>query len=448
MRRAAKVLGIAGLAVAMFVGGGIGVLRKVHQDSAPAAHIAGPALSSKPVIEAGSLSRVIANLQERLRAVPADWRSYADLGLAYVQQARITADPSFYPKAEAALSRSLTLNGTLNGIENVDALTGMASLSAARHDFAAALSWGEKAVAANPDSAAAHAVVGDSQVELGRYDAAFRTFQKMIDLRPELSTYARVAYSWELRGSFRPALQAMELALHAAGSPTDAAWASNQLGDLYWDRGRLAESEHWYRRAVAADPSFVPPHAGLARVDAARGHTREAIDALTWVVERYPSPEYVIALGDLYVVTGQPAQAAGQYALVRAEERLLRAAGVNVDLEIALFDADHGVDLATGLTVARQEWTRRTSIHVADALAWELYANGRYAEALEYADRALRLGTRSALFFFHRGMIERALGHVRAARRDLAAALEINPHFSILWSRRAGQILASLGGAP
>jgi tetratricopeptide (TPR) repeat protein len=285
-------------------------------------------------------------------------------------------------------------------------------------------------------------------VELGRYDAAFRTFQKMIDLRPELSTYARVAYSWELRGSFSGALQAMELALHAAGSPTDAAWASNQLGDLYRDRGRLAEAEDWYRRAVAADPSFVPPHAGMARVEAARGHARKAIEALTWVVERFPSPEYVIALGDLHASIGQHAQAARQYALVRAEERLLRAAGVNVDLEMAIFDADHGVDLANGLAVARQEWTRRTSIHVADALAWELYANRRYAEALEYANRALRLGTRNALFFFHRGMIERALGHGRAARRNLAAALEINPHFSILWSKRAGQVLASLGGAP
>jgi tetratricopeptide (TPR) repeat protein len=444
MRRVAKALGIAGLAVAMFMGGGIGVFRSVQRESAPAPHVAGPALASNPVIEVGSLSRVITNLQERIRAVPADWRSRADLGLAYVQQARITADPSFYPKAETLLRRSLALNG----IENLEALTGMASLSAARHDFAGALAWGQRAVAANPDSAEAHAVVGDAQVELGLYDAAFRTFQTMIDLRPELSTYARVAYSWELRGSFRSALQAMHLALDAAGSPTDTAWASNQLGDLHWDRGRLAQAEHWYRRAVAADPSFVPPHAGLARVDAARGQTREAIEALTWVVERYPSPEYVIALGDLYAITGQSAQAARQYALVHAEERLLRAAGVNVDLEIALFDADHRVDLANGLTVARQEWTRRRSIHVADALAWALCANGRYAEALQYANKALRLGTRNALFLFHRGMIHRALGHSRAARRDLGAALRINPLFSILWSTKAGRILASLGGAP
>jgi tetratricopeptide (TPR) repeat protein len=444
MRRVAKVFGVAGLATVMFIVGGIGLLRQARHESSSAAKVAGPGLSSKPVIEAGSLSKVIANLQQRLRAVPADWRSYADLGLAYVQQARVTADPTLYPKAEGVLRRSLTLNGA----DNVTALTGMAALAAARHDFSAARSWAQKAVAANPDSAEVQAVLGDALVELGHYDQAFRTFQKMIDLRPGLSTYARVSYAWELRGSFSGALQSMELALHAAATPTDAAWASNQLGDLYWNRGRLLQAEKWYRRAVAAEPSFVPAHAGLARVEAARGQTARAITDLAWVIERYPSPEYVIALGDLYSVTGRAPEAARQYALVDAEQRLLRAAGVNVDLEIALFDADHGVDVDNGLSAARQEWARRASIHVADALAWGLYANGRYAEALFYADKALRLGTRNALFFFHRGMIRRALGRVRAARRDLGAALEINPHFSILWSARAQRILASLGGAP
>jgi tetratricopeptide (TPR) repeat protein len=444
MRKVVRVFGVAVLAMVMLVAGGIGVLRGGNQQATPSARLAGPALASQPVIEAGSVSTLISTLQARLRVVPEDWRSHADLGLAYVQQARVTADPSYYPKAEGVLSRSLQLKGT----DNVGALMGMAVLAAARHDFAAALDWGRRAVRANPDSADARAVVGDALVELGRYDQAFRTFQRMIDLRPQMSTYARVSYAWELRGSFKGALEAMQLALHAAGSPTDAAWASNQLGDLYWDRGKLTEAEEWYRRAVAADPSFVRPLAGLANVAAARGQTESAIHTLTAVAQRNPSPEFVIALGDLYTVTDRPEQAARQYSLVGAEERLLRAAGVNPDLEIALFDADHRIEPDKGLAAARQEWTRRRSIHVADALAWALYANGSHDEALRYADKALRLGTRNALFLFHRGMIQRALGKTREARSDLAAALQINPHFSILWSKRAQEVLASLGGVP
>jgi tetratricopeptide (TPR) repeat protein len=364
--------------------------------------------------------------------------------LAYVQQARITADPSYYPKAQAVLERSLELHAE----GNFEALLGMASLGAGRHQFEAALDWAEEARSANPHSADAHALLGDALVELGRYEEAFDAYQAMVDLRPDLSTYARVSYAWELQGSNENAVRAMELALRAAGSPVDAAWASVQLGDLHFNAGRLQRAAEQYTRAEATDPSFVPARAGLAKVEAARGSLGKAIDDLEWVVQRQPAPEYVVALGDLYAVSGKADRAEQQYALVRAQERLLKANGVDVDLEIALFDADHGVHLPEALAAARSVWARRRSVHVADALAWTLYANGRYDEAIGYSNQALRLGTENALFYFHRGMIEVALGRNAAARLDLSRALAINPDFSLLWAEEAGRALESLGGRP
>jgi tetratricopeptide (TPR) repeat protein len=446
LKRMLRVAVVGGLAMAMFGAGAVGVLLR-GSSSPPAAAPALPERASAaeaPVLAFGSLSELIDGLQARLKAVPGDWRSFAELGLAYVQEARVTADPTYYPKAEGVLARSLELNDAAN----VDAFTGQASLAAARHDFAGALAWGQKAVGANPHSAEAHAVVGDAQVELGQYGQAFATFQKAVDLKPELSTYARASYAWELQGNAVNALAAMKLAQQAAASPSDAAWADHQLGELFFNTGRLDEAEASYREAIARDPSFIPPHAGLAKVEAARGELTRAIADLRWVVARYPSPEYVIALGDLYTVSGQDVQAERQFALVRAEEELFQANGVDMDLEIALFDADHGADLAGGLAAAQAEWARRHSIHVADALAWQLYANGRYQEAIGYADQALHLGTRNALFLFHRGMIEKALGQIADARRDLGAALRINPHFSILWAGPAAKTLARMGRAP
>ena len=445
MRRAAKAAAVGLLSVALFGLGALGFARS--RGGSPSAAVLGGAtssLQSHPVIQAGSLGAAITDLQARIRSLPTDWRSFAGLGLAYVQQARITADPSYYPKAEGVLQRSLALNG--NG--NFDGLTGMAALSAARHDFSGALAWGERAKAVNPYSANAFAVVGDALVELGRYGEAFAEFQRMIELRPDLSTYARVSYAQELQGDLPEALRAMRLAFQSAGTAADSAWASNQLGELEWNQGNVAAAERFYRQALDADPSYLPPHAGVGKVAEARGDRATAIREFTLLVERYPLPEYVIALGDLYTVSGKPGLAARQYALVHTEERLLQANGVNVDLEIALFDADHRSNVAEGLARAQAEWKRRQSVHVADALAWTLYASGRTEEALTYANRSLQLGTRSALFHFHRGMIERALGRTVAARRDLAAALGINAHFSILWSRQAARILSSLGTRP
>ena len=128
------------------------------------------------------------------------------------------------------------------------------------------------------------------------------------------------------------------------------------------------------------------------------------------------------------------------------EERLFRAAGVNVDLELALFDSDHG-RAAAALRTARAEWGRRHSILVADALAWALYQNHRYAEAERYSAFALRLRYRNALLRFHAGMIELALGHHAAAEGDLREAVGINPHFSIRYAPVVVRLLARMGGS-
>ncbi len=421
--------------------GGMGLFRSRTTDPAPpraaAAVDAGVIIS--PTDGASSLSATIAALQQRLEASPYDHGSLASLGLAYVQQARITVDPSYYPKAEATLRRSLALQPT----GNADALVGMASLTAARHDFAASLDWAERALAMSPGDADAYAVVGDAQIELGRYDDAFASYQDMVDTRPDLSSYARVSYARELLGDVRGAVVAMEAARRVAGTPADVAWTSFQLGELAFNAGRIDDAERAYRRGAQADPTFVANSAGLAKAAWARGDRAEAIERYEDVVTRLPLPEYVIALGDAYAATGDARAADERFEVVRVEQRLFSANGVNTDLELALFDTDHG-DPEAGLVAARAEWRRRHSVHVADALAWALYANDRPEEAWRYAQRALALGTRNASFLYHAGMINLALGDRGAARSLLADALETNPHFSIQRADGAVAVLRRL----
>ncbi|HYT30238.1 MAG TPA: hypothetical protein VEN82_05635, partial [Actinomycetota bacterium] len=397
IRAAAKVALAALLAVGLFLVGSLGLFRHGHDagptTGSPAGSLAAPALA---------VDRLTANidaLQARLRANPSDFQSWGDLGFAYVQQSRVTADPTYYPRAEGALQKSLALHAGGNYV----ALAGMGALSAARHDFAGALAWAEKAYAANPYLPAILGVETDAYIELGQYQKGFATLQRMVNMRPDTSSYARVSYARELQGDDAGAIFNMELALRAAGTPADEAWASYYLGELYWNSGRPDLAEAQYRRGLQYDPGYHPNLEGVAKVEAARGDTAQAIRDYQAVVQAYPLPQFVIELGDLYSITGEGQLAQQQYALVHAEQRLFVANGVNVDIDIALFNADHGTDLAAGLSAARAEWGRRKSIFVADALAWELHANGQDAQALAYANRALELGTKSALLCFHRG---------------------------------------------
>jgi tetratricopeptide (TPR) repeat protein len=442
MRAIGKAAAVTAMAIALLIAGAVAFVRGTGDDVDPAARNTSSWALLLSTPNAGSLDDAIASLQQRLHEIPNDWRGLAHLGLAYVAQARVTADPSWYPKAEGVLRRSLRVQPD----ENVEGVLGIAALDLARHDFAAALRRGRRAASLDPYDADAYGVIGDALVELGRYRAAFDAIQTMVDTRPDLASYARVAYARELRGDVGGAERAMRLAFDAAGSPSDAAWTAYQLGDLEFGSGEVTAARGWYARGLDLDPAYAPSLAGLAKVAWARGNVDLAIRRYEEVAARYPAPEVVIALADLYRATGHRALADQQEDVVRAMQELAAANGVNIDLELALFDADHG-DPAGALSAARDEWARRHSIHVADAYAWALYANGRYRRASAFADRALALGTRNALFLFHAGMIRLELGDRDGAKRDLARALAIDPNFSILHAAEAARALSRLDGA-
>jgi tetratricopeptide (TPR) repeat protein len=390
-------------------------------------------------VELGGAS-IIANLQERIRRNPNDTTSYAQLGLALLQRVRETADPLLYAQAESAFAEALKRDPN-----QFDAMVGQGSLELSRHHFADALRWGERARAANPFSARPYGIIGDAQIELGQYDAAVVTIQKMVDTRPDLNSYSRVSYIRELKGDGNGAIQAMQTAVEAGGQISESTlWTQVQLGHLYFNRGDLAAAEQAYALALQARPDYIYAQAGIAKVRAAQGHDDQAIRAYQGIVKRLPLPEFVIALGDLYEVAGKPTEANRQFDLVRAMQKLNAGAGMDVDMELALFDADHGADPPATLTRARGAYERRPSIYAADALAWALYRTGDYTAARRYSQEALHLGTRDAALYYRAGMIAQALGDRTAARDYLTQALAINPYFSVRYAPLARKALEQL----
>jgi tetratricopeptide (TPR) repeat protein len=254
-----------------------------------------------------------------------------------------------------------------------------------------------------------------------------------------------VSYYRELHGDFRGAMQAMAAAFRdAGGSGQDASWASYQLGDLQLLRGNLREADFLYRRARYLDPSYYLPKVGIAKVAAAQGKLPEAARVLKRVVDTYPLPIYVMLLGDIYRAEGRTDAARREYALVQAEQRLFSANGVVPDTEMMIFFADHHERLRSTLKEATREYAKRPSVRVADALSWVLYANGKYREASRYTRSALRLGTIDPTYYFHAGMIAKAVGDRSTALQYLRRSLRLNEHFSIRYAPQAKRAVSSL----
>lgn len=429
MRKSLMVIGI-GLVLA--VSGGIGFATSSNQTSAtPAAAV------PRVVPNSGQdLATSILALQNTLRRVPKDHVSWANLAVAYVEQARLTGNATYYEKADDAAARSFEVEPD----ENFPALAAQAAISAARHDFSEALSDADQALAINPRDLGALAIRVDALNELGRYPEQMRALRTADRLQPSTAIAARYSYAYELRGDLDRAADILRRAA-AAGSRTDKAYTLTLLADILRKQGHLESSARQLDVAGEASPDYLPALVSTARLEVARGNLEQAVRTWQDVVARQPLPEYLTELGELYLHLGRPDEAEAQFSVVRTTIKLLDASGVRTDLETALFEADHG-SATRALEQARAEWQQRTSVHVADALAWALHRNGKDREALTIARRATSLGSPEAKFWIHRGTIEAALGMTDDALVHLRRGLDTDPGLSP-WQRDAARATLS-----
>ncbi len=367
---------------------------------------------------ARSTEAEIARLQAAVRAAPRSVEPRVALAGAYLQQARETGDPGLYSRADRLLRAALARKPGEPG-----ALVASAGLALSRHDFRGALALARRARAARPGALAPYPALVDALVELGRFGAAERTLQRMIDAKPMLAGYARVSYLRELHGDLDGAVAAMRRAI-AAGGPARESVAAVQalLGGLEFARGRPAAARAAHRAALAAVPGYPAAEAGLARLEAARGDLAGAIRRWRALAARLPLPEYVLGLGEAELAAGRPGAAGRDLAVIRAERRLLAGAGVDTDSELALFEADHG-ESRRAVALARRAWRAAPGLRAADALGWALTRDGRPAAGLRWARRALALGSLDPLFRHHAGMAALAAGQESEGRRHLRAAL-------------------------
>lgn len=374
---------------------------------------------------------------------PSDASGYNLLAAALMQKARESEDFSINAKAEEALNRSLKV-----APDNYDALKLRAKLLLTFHRFGEALEVARRAQALNPRDHDNYGAMTDALVELGEYPAAVEAAQRMVDLRPDTASYARVSYLRWLHGDTAGAIEAMRVAAQAAG-PQDReklAWCYVQLGDALLHTGKRDDGEREIDRALYIFPDYGTAFAAKARARVAAGDLKGAIEFYKRAVERVPSPEYASALGDLYAKVGDAEESRKSYALAEFVERSGGAVSHTYSRELALFWADHDTRLDDALAAAERERSARKDIFTADVLAWCLYKKGRLDEAKTVMDEALRLGTRDPRLLYHAGMIAHARGDKRAATDYLQQAVSIDPAFNVLQADIARRTLAELKG--
>ncbi len=303
------------VAVALLAGGLFGGVFAESPAAGPSATVSPPVVSESALsgITTAGTESTIAHLEAQLASVPGDPDTLATLGLAYQVRWRETGDASYLPRSDAALGAALAARR-----DDPAATLGLGNLALIQHEFAKALVVGRKAQKLAPYSARPYGVIGDAQIELGLYEEGFKSFERMVSVKPNLASYARISYARELSGDTVGAIAAMQLALDASGGQAEStAWVEVELGKLEFGRGRVDAADRHFRAALAIVPGYVYALDQRARVEAARGRVERAVALAREASETIPLPQFVGLLGDLL----QRQDAAGRRSVSRRRLR-------------------------------------------------------------------------------------------------------------------------------
>ena len=382
--RAARA-GLIFLAVAVGIAGAVSAAVR----AASARRVAG--LAREAAARAARRDADVVFFRRRVARDPIGALDRARLAALYLQRARETADYDDYRRAERLARRSLALRVGHN--ENTYALLANALL--AQHRFteahAAALALNQRA----PGVASHQALLAEVALELGRYDEARALFDSLWPSRHELAVAPRLARWAELTGHVDLAQRLLVGALADAETrrdlpPEQLAWFHLRVGDLALRTGRLEEAEFALDRGLAVFPGDYRLLAGLARLEAARGRWRRAIDYGDSAVALVPDPATFGLISDAYARLGD-ARAAGEYA--HAMEIAVLGQPGQWHRAWSLYLLDHDIRVPEVLARVQDEIRTRRDVYGFDLLAWALHKAHRDHEAQRAMDRALELGT-------------------------------------------------------
>jgi tetratricopeptide (TPR) repeat protein len=355
---------------------------------------------------------------QMIERMPNRAEGYNQLAAAYMQKARETADFSFNARASESIDKSLSIEH-----DNYDALKLRAKLELTYHRFAEALQTARRAQAFRDDDHDVWGQITDALVELGDYKGAVEAAQKMVDLRPDSSAYARVSYLRSLHGDTDGAIAAMTAALQSANpnDPESVAWCHVQLGNELMNAGKLAAAERHFDQALQTFPEHRLALEAKGRARMAAGDLQGAVVIYEREQARNASADTAAALGDLYTRLGKHDLARVEYERFETLER------ENATLErswrhMINFWLDHERHLADALALATREYETRKDIFTCDSLAWALFKNGKPQEARTLIDEALRTGSKDARINDHAGMIYKALNVSQRSQKKGRAA--------------------------
>jgi tetratricopeptide (TPR) repeat protein len=377
-------------------------------------------------IELEQIDKDISELKDNAITIPIDIEKATKFVYRLYHRASLTGNFAEFEVAETAINNAIQQFGPWADLcllkANLDFK--FHRLANAKHDLAM--------VPGLANCFQGKALKADLDLQEGRYKDARKGYEGVIQDNRTWDNLVRLAYLEAKMGDVDGAEQLYSEAEDeiTAKEMRSYAWVELQRGLLDLTHGCYEGAWSHYKRANEAYSGYWLTDEHIAELLGAQGKFDEAVVLYEEVIARVPRPEFQQALGDLYVFMGNNDQAQPWHE--KALATYLKSAqrgDVHYFHHLADFYADVREDGAEAVRWARKDLELRQSFSTQAALAWGLYRDGRFAEALDAMHKALSSGVRDAELFFQAAMVHLAAGWTGEGKQFLQKAAEINPRY-------------------
>lgn len=367
--------------------------------------------------------------KQKIKEDPDDYLNYTKLGESYIQKGREIGSIKPYLQAEEALKKAVELYP-----DGYAAYIYLGQVSSYTHNFNKTIQYAKKAIELKPEKSVPYGLLGDAYMELGRYEEAGKAYRTASIISSGFYSLSRISQLRDLTGDTEGAVQTMKEALNQAASGNlpieNRAWANVMLGSLHLKEGKIEEAEGYYEKALGIFQDYYLALGQLAQLHVMTGEYEEAATLYERAIELNPRPQYYLALCEIYEVLGMSERSEKSCRKAEARYEEYYESGIKGhSRELVLYYADKDIKLNSALELAIRDSEDTEDIYAYDTLAWAYYKTGSMDKAGDAINKALRMGTKDAVLYYHAGMISYKLGDKEKAEKYFHLVLSTNPFF-------------------
>lgn len=331
------------------------------------------------------------NIHQKFR-LTGDPKAGLSLAALYMQEARITGEHPYYYNAALDILNIIIDHPPKEKIFHYQALVSKASVMLSQHQFKEALEIGQQALQMETKDAQVYGILCDANVELGQYDKAVAMADKMVSIKPDLRSYARISYLRELHGEVEGAIEAMQMAVKAGVAGQEGtAWARNTLANLYLEYGYVEEAKQQVERCLVERTDFPFALATKATIELHQDNIDKAAAANEKAMNGMPEFSFYITKAKIQELKGEKAAYESTKTALLEMMKEDTESGHNMSLETGRIYLDLFNDPAKALEVVQPEYEKRAdNIEVNILMGTILYEMGKYQKALAHFEKASR----------------------------------------------------------